>query len=99
MSPLVSIGLIELLELNDFRNQFELERKDIADAIGETYHQSKRRDFVDELARFFQDIRNVKADGSPTELNTPSIAKYHIELARSIIMAVFNENTPNKSYL
>jgi len=65
---LVSIGLIELLELNDSRNQFELGRKDIADAIGETYHQSKRREFV-------------------------------IELARSNIMAVFNENTPNKSYL
>lgn len=92
-------ALIELLELNDFRNQFELEMKDIADAIGETYHQSKRRDFVDELARFFPDIRNVKAHGSPTELNTPSITKYYIELARSIIMAVFNENTTNKSYL
>ena len=88
--------LKEILELHDFSNQFELEMKDIADAIGETY-EPKQKDFVDELACFFPDIRNIKAHGLPTELNTPFTTKYHVQLARSILEALFKENTPNKA--
>lgn len=81
--------LREYFELHDFRQSFEHDLAEIADAIAEQYQPKTFGALVDDLLAAIRHARNELAHSRYVRSITKDVAHHFIQLARSILVALF----------
>lgn len=65
--------------------------KTLCDMANEPYEDIKHETLIDEVVVLFPHLRNIKAHGLSTEKDTPFSAMCTVELARGIILQLFQD--------
>lgn len=91
--------LREFVELHDWSLEFDQKLHELVDLarnegieLNSEKGSSEIRLFADRIAHKFPNVRNIKAHGLHTDMNTPSITKYHLQLARALIISLFTND-------